>query len=412
MTEPGFRIESRQQTAPFLARDTFSDYYRFGDAKCAILVEPAAALAMRAAAEWALPRETGGLLSGRALHDDQGSYVVVSGFIEAEQTAGQVATFHITATELGVLRTSAARANPGADEVGWWHSHRGSSSYSQVDLNTQRMFERDDSVGLLVFAGGKHLAAAYMGPNAHGLGYAALPKGRPAEPAVAVGPARAPDSAESGNPADHRDRPAGYPGPTAAAAAAAAGPTPKRPFTIPSPPAQRSRPSEQAILWIILLVIFVVMLILLVALLSDVGDISARFGSLQQSLSGQVNHLANADSNDYKQLSGQVASANPVPTATPQATSSPSPAAPSVVTVPSVSWSCYHVSSNNWNCSAATSPKTTSGWTVDWKVGSNDNVGGGRIAVPLGVGKNQQVDAILVSPTGQKYPGAPQTLTP
>ena len=408
MTEPGFRVEGLRQTAHFLPRATFPDYYRFEDARCAVLIEPKAAQAMRAAAERARPRETGGLLSGRALRDDHGSYVVVSGFIEAEQAAGQVAAFHITTKQLGVLRTLAARANPGADEVGWWHSHTAPSQYSQTDHNTQRMFERDDSVGLLVFASGKYLAAAYVGPNAQALGFSVSPKGHQAESDRAVGPAqRASVPVGSGDRAAQPDDSARYPGP------AGAGPGPEPGFRITSSPARRLWPSGQALLITVLVAVVVAIVIMLVALLVNSGDTPAQFSSLQQSLSGQINHLANADNNNYKQLSGQVAGAHDAPATTPSATSSSATGAPSAVTGAVVAWSCSRTSPGDYTCSAASAPNATSGWKVEWAVGTNHNVGtGGRNQVPLVVSKTEQVDAILVSPTGGKYWGVAQTLSP
>lgn len=171
MTDPGFRIvEQRQRTVPFLPRRTYAEYWKFSDREHTLLVEPEVASQIRWAAEEAYPDETGGLLAGRSLCDDEGRYVVISGFIEARPGSGAPAAFKIPAEDLGPLRRDIARAHPGADELGWWHSHPGPSGYSQTDFKNQRMFEREDSVGLLVFGRGPEWATAYIGPDSAHLG--------------------------------------------------------------------------------------------------------------------------------------------------------------------------------------------------------------------------------------------------
>lgn len=173
MTEPGlpgFKVKQVQRGLPFLPRGTYAGYWKFSDGQHTLLVEPTAGSKIRAAAAQALPRETGGLLAGRSLCDDDGQYMLVSGFTEARPGSGAPATFKIPVEDLGALRAQNALANPGADEVGWWHSHSGPSGYSSIDFGTQRMFEREDSVGLLVFARGAPWATAYIGPEAVHLG--------------------------------------------------------------------------------------------------------------------------------------------------------------------------------------------------------------------------------------------------
>lgn len=170
MTDPGFRIEQRQRTLPFLPRGTYADYWTFSDAGRTLLVEPDAAKRIRETAQRACPHETGGLLAGRSLRDDEGQYIVVSGFTEAKAGSGAPAAFKIPVEDLGTLRTENARAYPGADEVGWWHSHSGPGGYSTTDRENQRMFDREDSVGLLVFANGFPWGTAYIGPESVNLG--------------------------------------------------------------------------------------------------------------------------------------------------------------------------------------------------------------------------------------------------
>ena len=397
MTEPGFRIEGRQQTAPFLARTTFPDYHLFSDATCAVLVEPNTARDIRAAAVRALPRETGGLLSGRALRDDHGGYMVVSGFIEAAPNAGRPAAFQITTKELGELRTRAARANPGADEVGWWHTHRGPSVYSPTDHNTQRMFERPDSIGLLVFASGTHWGFAYVGPDARDLGFPSVPR-----------PARAAELAGQPGPAPRQAIPAGSPGQGgyADAGAVPGGPGQNGSFTILGPlPEVSRRLSPQAILLIALAVILVLVLVMIFALLG-ISNVSGQVSSLRQTTSGQIGQLATLDNGNYQKLSARLPSAAPA-TPSPVPSTTPSP----IATAASVSWSCAHVS-GGLNCNAVSSPGTNGqGWHVDWLV--NGVVAGpGWTNVPIPITKKAKVQAVLVSPTGQRFPGPTQTLSP
>lgn len=392
MTEPGFRIEGRQRTAPFLARSTFPDFHSFGDVGCAVLVQPDAARAMREAAVRAQPRETGGLLSGRALRDDLGSYVVVSGFIEAPPTAGRPTRFEVTTGELGELRTLAARANAGADEVGWWHTHTMLSGYSQTDHNTQGMFERPDSIGLLVFAVGPHWARVYVGPDARDLGYPSVPRpSQAAELPAAAGPPQRPAAAGQAAPWGQAPYPNGGDAP--------AGPARRRLLNIPGPPPVSRRPNPQAIVLIILLALLALMLIMIFKL-AGMSSLSGQLGSLQQQVSGQLRQLASQDSSNYKQLSAQVASA----------TSTPSPSPSPVVTAASVSWACVRQGPGALSCSAVSSPGTAS-WTVEWLV-NGKKVGPGRSGVPIGLAKAARVQAVLVSPKGDQYPGPTLTLSP
>ncbi len=399
MTEPGFRVEGRQQTAPFLARNTFYSYHYFRDAKCSVLVKPEAARGMRAAAVRAQPHETGGLLSGRALRDDEGSYVVISGFVEAPPNAGQPATFRINPEEVREMRADAARADPGADEVGWWHTHRSQSSFSQIDRNTQQMFERPDSVGLLVFAGGQALATAYVGPDARDLGCVRVPQGgRP--------PARtAPDDqgADQPAPAQRGDEPAGWPGP---AAPIGRGPV-NGVLNIPGPPAGFRAIKGQALLLVLIVVILVV---LLVGLL----NISGQFGNLKQTMTGQLRQLASQNADNYGKLSSQMASTPAAPTASAAPSAGATPSADSTASAgsskPSVSWSCDpQPQQGYWYCTAVSS-KGTGTWTVEWYVNSKP-VGGGRSDVFLPAHKKETVQAVLESPSGTNYNGPVRTLT-
>jgi proteasome lid subunit RPN8/RPN11 len=398
MTEPGFRVEGRQQTVPFLVRSTYSNYHYFPDKKCAVLVKPEAARGMRVAAARALPVETGGLLSGRALRDDDGSYVVISGFVEAPPNAGQAATFRINPHEVREMRADAARADPGADEVGWWHTHRGKSSYSQVDRNTQEMFERPDSVGLLVFASGPALATAYVGPDARDLGYVPVPSHARQS---AQGGGQPPQGGGQPVPAQRADEPADWPGP---AAPVGRGPT-NGVLNIPGQPAWRRRLSRLNGPALLLIIVAAMSIALLIVLVAGLVNVSGEYNSLQQSMNGQLRQLASQNADNYDKLSSQMASTPATPTA-PAASSVPSAG----VTTPSLTWSCGpRPHQGYWYC-AVTSSKGTGSWNVEWYV-DGKLVGGGRSNVPISAGQKETVRVDLVSPGGKTYPGPTQTLT-
>ena len=189
----------KTDTFPFRQRVAFNGYQTFGDGDNAVLVEPATARSLRAAASKALPLETGGLLSGRTLRDAGGHYVLVIGFVEARPGSGRTATFKISPQETERLRGESSRADPTADVVGWWHSHPYPSSYSATDLASQSMWTQPHSVGLLVFADGEHWARVYMGPGATSLGYPIA--------ARSPGPARPPGT--TGSPGLDQDERSG-----------------------------------------------------------------------------------------------------------------------------------------------------------------------------------------------------------
>jgi proteasome lid subunit RPN8/RPN11 len=170
MRRPGFRVEGVRTSAPFRSRQVYADYQMFSDGSGTVLVKPDVAVRLRGAAAAARPRETGGLLSGRPLQDDAGVYVIVSGYIEADADAGRAGGFQLAPAAVAGLAAKAARHDPGAEVVGWWHSHPLPSEYSLADRQTQRIYQQPDRVGLLVFAEGQPWAKAYLGPEARDLG--------------------------------------------------------------------------------------------------------------------------------------------------------------------------------------------------------------------------------------------------
>ena len=94
-----------------------------------VLVEPTTAKALRDAARKALPKETGGLLSGRLLRDSEGQYVLVSGFVQAGPSAGRSAAFEMSPQATRTCGKSRIAPIPPRT---WWGggTHTGPSSYS------------------------------------------------------------------------------------------------------------------------------------------------------------------------------------------------------------------------------------------------------------------------------------------
>jgi proteasome lid subunit RPN8/RPN11 len=161
--------DSVQPAAAFRSGTEYLGHQLFGDGDCVVLVEPETVRSLREAAEQAAPAETGGLLYGRTGSDENGHYVLVSGFVQVSRDVSRPGGFNFLPGDTHQLRDRADHEI--ADEVGWWHSHTQPSPYTPVDLGIQGRFDWPDSVGLLVFAAGLQWAAAYLGPSAVDLGH-------------------------------------------------------------------------------------------------------------------------------------------------------------------------------------------------------------------------------------------------
>lgn len=374
MTEPGFKVEGVHHGAPFRSRSAFAGYHLFGEQAGAILVAPAAARAMRTAAAAAAvaphSRETGGLLSGRALRDGDGPYVIVSGFVEAASSSGRAAAFEAPPQEVERLRAESACAHPTADVVGWWHSHFVPSSYSGTDLAQQRMWKHPQSIGLLVFASGEPWAAAYLGPEARKLG-------RPTRvPTSDAASERGPQASVTENGGDGH-------------------PTPPAVLHIPSPPGQPARqpgaaptPRQYGLIRLVLitLALFLLLFVFLAVILGYVTSLSSRLSSAQQALSGQI--LSGQDRLG-NQLHRTLAGLGPPP---------------------SISSSCVSgARSAVYRCTATTSgPPGRITWWLDGKArGTGSTV---TIRVPKD-GRAHQIRVSLGTSAGS-YPGVPQTIPP
>jgi hypothetical protein len=170
-----------QVTVPFRPRGSYAGYRAFGGGDGAVLVEPGLARQLRFAAELATGerRCTGGLLFGRRWADDQGAYLVLSGFTETGpdedggEGAGDVDSaagggdFTLSAAALRLMREDAARTYPAGYEVGWWRTLTALGEFGPADLATQAELAGPGGVGLLVYGSGIHWGTAYLGPDGH-----------------------------------------------------------------------------------------------------------------------------------------------------------------------------------------------------------------------------------------------------
>lgn len=180
MTAPGFEVEAVEHGVPFRDRAVFGGSHQFADpGATTVIVGPEIVGRLRSAAVREHPRETGGLLSGRVLRDSGGRYVIISGFVQAAAGTGRAGAFVMSAQATAALRAEAARRQPTADVIGWWHSHAQPSEYSGTDRSTQGVWIQPDCVGLLVFASGTPWAHAYLGPQARRLPALARPDRAP-----------------------------------------------------------------------------------------------------------------------------------------------------------------------------------------------------------------------------------------
>jgi hypothetical protein len=160
---------------PLRPRGAYVGYRAFASGGDAVLLAPGTARQLRAAAEFATRdgRVAGGLLYGTAGSDDEGDYLVVSGYLEAapdedpgrQPAAASPAEFVLSQADLRVLRDNAARMYPAVTEVGWWRSLGELGDFGPGDFLTQRELVGPDGVGLLVYGSGAHWGTAYLGPD-------------------------------------------------------------------------------------------------------------------------------------------------------------------------------------------------------------------------------------------------------
>jgi len=177
MTDGGavFQPGERESPVPIRPRGTFAGHEVFGHEDSVVLVEPEVQRDLRLAAEFASQegRVTGGLLYGRRWADEQGVYLVVSGYVEAgpgenpddrisRDSAGE---FTLSPADLRLLRKDAARMYTASPEVGWWRSLPAAGGFGPRDFETQAELVGPGGVGLLVYGSGEYWGTAYHGPD-------------------------------------------------------------------------------------------------------------------------------------------------------------------------------------------------------------------------------------------------------
>ena len=196
MTDDGATFPPGPAATPalFRQRGLYLGYRAFGDAGGTVLIDPRVARELRSAAEFATQehRFTGGLLYGRRWTDDEGGYLVVSGFLDAgprdsggdwlpgDGPAGSrgaaggdfTGDFTLTDARLRQLRDEAARMYSTSLEVGWWRTLPALGEFGPADLVTQSELVERGGIGLLVYGSGEHWGTAYLGPDGHAAGVA------------------------------------------------------------------------------------------------------------------------------------------------------------------------------------------------------------------------------------------------
>jgi hypothetical protein len=177
MTEDGALFLPGQSTVPtpFRARSAYVGFRAFGSGDGAALLDPGVARALRSAAEAATAerRIAAGLLYGRRWADDQGGYLVVSGFLEAgpgendgdRLTGDGLDDFTLSPADLALLRDDAARMYPALLEAGWWRTLPELGEFGPTDFLTQLDLVGPGGAGLLVYGSGPHWGTAYLGPD-------------------------------------------------------------------------------------------------------------------------------------------------------------------------------------------------------------------------------------------------------
>jgi hypothetical protein len=257
----GFQPGQGEPALPFRPRSAYVGHEVFGHGDGAVFVEPEVARDLRSAAEFASQerRITGGLLYGRNWTDDEGTYLVVDGFLEAgpgENHGDRVSrggrdSFALSATDLRLLRADAARMYAAAVEVGWWRTLAGPGEFSPRDFAAQGELVGPGGVGLLVFGSGLDWGTAYLGPGGQVPGSARsfIPVPRPAPdvppvptrefgpvPAAPAGTApSAPVAAEPEPEDDLEPEASPEPEPVAAAAPGTSLATRRQPALTPAP---------------------------------------------------------------------------------------------------------------------------------------------------------------------------------
>jgi len=177
MTDGGAAFQAGTEDAGDLyrPRGEYAGYRAFGSGDGAVLIDPHVTRELRSAAESATleRRITGGLLFGSGWADEQGQYLVITGYLEAgpgENRGDRIASdgtdrFTLSDADLRLLREDGDRMYPASFEAGWWRSLATLGEFSPQDFETQAELVGPGGVGLLVYGSTQHWGTAYLGPD-------------------------------------------------------------------------------------------------------------------------------------------------------------------------------------------------------------------------------------------------------
>lgn len=208
MTEDGAAVLPGPEAATVTVRPrtAYIGFRAFGGGDGAVLLAPEVVRRLRTAAEFATDeaRTVGGLLYGRHWADDLGSYLVVTGFLEAGPgenpgRGGPGDDFTLSQAGLRLLREDAARMYSASAEVGWWRTREQLGEFGPGDFLTQHDLAGPDGVGLLVYGSGPHWGTAYLGPHGDAPDSAGTLVETGGWPAVETGPGPGADSGAGGS---------------------------------------------------------------------------------------------------------------------------------------------------------------------------------------------------------------------
>lgn len=216
-----------------LRPETLPGFRCLGDEFLTVFIAESALKTIAESATKAMPTETIGYLCGRPFRDEQGTWIVVAGAVEAQGARRTAASVETTLVDERELVRELTSEFPTAEKIGWWHSHPfDSPSYSHVDLDSQRLWQEPYHLGLLAcVVGGDVTIHAFAGPESRRMGrtFRVLPQQRSLMnyPAFRAGEMHAPIIAEKAfdeaEPAPRPNRPETCPSGDLAAKGAALG---------------------------------------------------------------------------------------------------------------------------------------------------------------------------------------------
>jgi proteasome lid subunit RPN8/RPN11 len=125
---------------------------------------------LRSYLQKALPDEAVGFLTGRAMRDNEGDYLVVTGCAMAEPEEVESSAGHVELSPQGTaqLKARILEGHPAAEIVGWWHTHPTyPPHFSSTDTNQQGRWSQHFHLGIVVSGlDTEETFGVYAGPRA------------------------------------------------------------------------------------------------------------------------------------------------------------------------------------------------------------------------------------------------------